>query len=367
MKVVKKSELVKRNRVQRVLTERQILSVADHPFVVTLHYCFQTAHYFYLVMQVRLSASFELSRPASRSHHLSMGKYCAGGELFSFLRSQENHRFREVHAKFYAAEVLIALEYLHLIGIIYRDLKPENILVHESGHVMLSDFDLAHEVQPAAQPLVGRTSTTSKKREPHVPLSPTISTTDPDLWFRMRERHLTNRHIVAVVASPTSKSARAASSGPIQRKRRFSCPCVSMPPLEGYPHMDTESHMNLGEKRTSFVGTHEYVAPEIISEEGYVGSVDWWAFGILLYEMIYGVTPFRGATQLQTLENILDISEEIEFPPDVPVSAACRDLIEKLLAKNIDKRLKDPLLIKSHPFFKDLVWPRTFMPLLRSW
>ena len=97
--------------------------------------------------------------------------------------------------------------------------------------------------------------------------------------------------------------------------------------------MDTESHLSVGQKRMSFVGTHEYVAPEIIAEEGYVGSVDWWAFGILIYEMVYGTTPFRGSTQVQTLENILDITEDIEFPEQVPTSEIFKDLIRKLLAK----------------------------------
>jgi protein-serine/threonine kinase len=97
--------------------------------------------------------------------------------------------------------------------------------------------------------------------------------------------------------------------------------------------MDTETHLEEGEKRISFVGTHEYVAPEIIAEEGYVGSVDWWAFGILLYEMIYATTPFKGSTQIQTLENILDVTEEIQFPSNIKISETCKDLIRKLLAK----------------------------------
>lgn len=126
--------------------------------------------------------------------------------------------------------------------------------------------------------------------------------------------------------------------------------------------VDTESHLEDGEKRRSFVGTHEYVAPEIIAEEGYVGSVDWWAFGILLYEMVYGKTPFKGKIQTQTLENILDITEEVEFPTDEAaqeVSDECKDLLRKLLAKDVAKRLQNPLSIKAHPFFRSVAWPRT--------
>lgn len=369
MKVVKKSELIKRNRVRRILTERQILSVANHPFIVTLHYTFQTTEFFYLVMQVCACAVGLSHVMPTHETHTGARQYCAGGELFSFLRSQENQRVCEAHARFYAAEVLIALEYLHLLGIIYRDLKPENILVHESGHVMLSDFDLAHEVRTS----VDRTSSISSvhssghspkkaksSKRPPPPLSPTISTTDPQIWAKLRKRHISNRNVVTVSSTTDSFSMPRATPGkPSRRSRRFSCPCLGLGGA-GYPHVDTEAHMEDGEKRTSFVGTHEYVAPEIIAEEGYVGSVDWWAFGILLYEMLFGRTPFRGSTQVQTLENILDICEEIEFPSDTPVTDECKDLLQQLLAKNVNNRLQNPLHIKSHPFFHGLVWPRTY-------
>lgn len=122
--------------------------------------------------------------------------------------------------------------------------------------------------------------------------------------------------------------------------------------------MDTESHLEQGERRTSFVGTHEYVAPEIIAEEGYVGSVDWWAFGILLYEMVYSTTPFKGSTQIETLENILDLTGDIDFPSEIPVSDTFKDLIRQLLAKHVSRRLQNPLHIKVHPFFKGTPWSR---------
>lgn len=338
-------------QVQRILTEKQILSVAHHPFVVTLHYSFQTPEYFYLVMH-----------------------YCAGGEFFSFLRRQEKHRLSEAHAKFYAAEVLIALEYLHLLGIIYRDLKPENILVHESGHIMLSDFDLAHEVKTlsrvAVSPVNSFTNVTgfsssSGHNTPTGSSSPCASSSLPSLgsvaslgtpglhenslWFRIVDRK----------KSTTKPTGSGSGSKSLALSPSLSClplKCLCSRPIS-YPMVDTESHMELGEKRTSFVGTHEYVAPEIIAEEGYVGSVDWWAFGILLYEMIYGTTPFKGSTQIQTLENILDLSEDIDFPSDVSVSEDYKDLIRRLLDKTVSKRLQNPLEIKAHPFFWEIVWP----------
>lgn len=71
-------------------------------------------------------------------------EYCSGGELFELLQRQPNKQFAEPAARFYTAEVLIALQYLHLLGFVYRDLKPENVLLQESGNVLLTDFDLSY-------------------------------------------------------------------------------------------------------------------------------------------------------------------------------------------------------------------------------
>lgn len=273
---------------------------------------------------------------------LIVSQYCAGGEFFSLLKCQENERLSETQARFYAAEVLLALEYLHLLGIIYRDLKPENILVHESGHVMLSDFDLAHELKPSLPIAV---SPSGLPRVPSLSSVGSQGATNP-LWFRMAERR----------KCPTSNDN--TGHGRKLVRRRSCCAQICSATIL-YPTIDTESHLDEGERRLSFVGTHEYVAPELIAEEGYAGSVDWWAFGILLYEMLFGTTPFKGDTKTQTLENILDITESIEFPPDVVVSDECKDLLRQLLAKFVPSRLQNPMVIKAHPFFKEVTWPRT--------
>ena len=95
-----------RNKLHRVRTEGQILETVDHPFVATLYSAFQTDTHLYFVLE-----------------------YCEGGELYETLQKEPEKRFPETMAKFCAAEVLVALQYLHLMGFIYRgDLKPENIL-----------------------------------------------------------------------------------------------------------------------------------------------------------------------------------------------------------------------------------------------
>lgn len=118
MKILRKSHLLKKQQIERTRTERKVLSIVDHPFIMKLHFAFQTDQKLYLVLD-----------------------YCAGGELFFHL--SRHKKFNEAWTRFYTAELLLALGYLHSKGIIYRDLKPENILLDSKGHLKLGDFGLA--------------------------------------------------------------------------------------------------------------------------------------------------------------------------------------------------------------------------------
>lgn len=118
LKALRKEVIEKRNQRMHTTTERQILGEVDSPFLVQLRFAFQTPDKLYMVMD-----------------------YMPAGELFLHLRRAG--RFTEDRARFYAAEILLALEYLHDKGIIYRDLKPENVLLDQDGHIRLSDFGLS--------------------------------------------------------------------------------------------------------------------------------------------------------------------------------------------------------------------------------
>ncbi|OQR81359.1 RPS6 protein kinase, partial [Thraustotheca clavata] len=120
MKVLRKENIIKRNQVEHTRTERHVLGYVRHPFIVGLNYAFQTAEKLYFVLD-----------------------YCAGGELFFHLGKVQ--RFKEPRAQFYAAEITLAIEYVHNLDIIYRDLKPENVLLDENGHIRLTDFGLSKE------------------------------------------------------------------------------------------------------------------------------------------------------------------------------------------------------------------------------
>ena len=118
MKVLKKREITAKNQENHILSERAILESSKFPFIVQFKYAFQSARKLYMVME-----------------------FMQGGELFYHL--SRLRRFSEDIARFYIAEVIIGLEYLHGRGIIYRDLKPENILLGLDGHIKLTDFGLS--------------------------------------------------------------------------------------------------------------------------------------------------------------------------------------------------------------------------------
>ncbi|XP_057419673.1 phototropin-2 isoform X2 [Lotus japonicus] len=265
MKAMEKAALLNRNKVHRACVEREIISLLDHPFLPTLYTSFQTS-----------------------THVCLITDFCAGGELFALLDKQPMKIFNEESSRFYAAEVVIGLEYLHCLGIIYRDLKPENVLLQKDGHVVLTDFDLSF--MTSCKPQVVKHSLPGKRR----------SRSQPPPTF---------------VAEP-----------------------------------DTQSN--------SFVGTEEYIAPEIITGAGHSSAIDWWTLGILLYEMLYGRTPFRGKNRQKTFSNIL--YKDLTFPSSIPVSLAARQLINALLQRDPASRLGSTTganEIKQHPFFREINWP----------
>ena len=234
LKVLKKHTIVKLKQIEHTNDERLMLSVVSHPFIVRLWGTFQDSNNIFMVMD-----------------------YIEGGELFSLLRKSQ--RFPNPVAKFYAAEVCLALEYLHSKDIIYRDLKPENILLDKNGHIKITDFGFAKYV--------------------------------PDITYTL-------------------------------------------------------------------CGTPDYIAPEVVSTKPYNKSVDWWSFGILIYEMLVGYTPFYDSNAMKTYENILNA--KLKFPSFFNEDA--QDLISKLVTRDLSARLgnlqKGSEDVKNHPWFNEVVWEK---------
>jgi len=183
-----------------------------------------------------------------------------GGELFYHLQLQPDRKFTNERSRFYAAEICLGIEHLHLMGIIYRDIKPENILLDLEGHIRLTDFGLSKEG------LMGK------------------------------------------------------------------------------------------DKTKTFCGTPEYLAPEVLAGGGYTIAVDWWGFGALIYEMLTGWTPFYEKDVQKMYQ--LKISRKIGVPDYVDPDA--KDLLIRLLERNPERRLTDPIQIKKHPWFATIDWEKLY-------
>lgn len=238
--------------------------------------------------------------------------------------------------RFYAAETLLALEYLHMMGVVYRDLKPENVLVRDDGHIMLSDFDLSLKC--------------------HV--VPTLLWQRPD--HKQVEKNAKGSSSSSCVP-PMQPVLSCFYGGPIKIGKQKARPAPETVTEDGFdPELVAEP---VAARSRSFVGTHEYLAPEVISGAGHGSAVDWWTLGVFLYEMMYGRTPFKGEDNEKTLVNI--IKQPLTFPKvatcgkELDEILRAQDLISKLLAKNPKRRigsLKGAAEIKRHDFFKGVNW-----------
>jgi serine/threonine protein kinase len=235
MKSLSKTKLAQNHLVARTITERNVLLKANHPFIVGARFAFQTD-----------------------TKVLFMMDYVQGGELFQRLRVE--HHFDEARTKLYTAQLVLAIEYLHSIGVIHRDLKPENILVDRFGNLKITDFGLVKE------------------------------------------------------------------------------------------------NMSSTERTSTFCGTPEYVAPEMVDGRAYSMSVDWWSLGILIYEMLYGRPPFSRSNVAKIYAAI--VHDQIRFPTD-PEYPDAVDLIRALCTKNPARRLgntNDATEVKAHHWFEGIDW-----------
>ncbi|XVE52840.1 hypothetical protein DITRI_Ditri02bG0156600 [Diplodiscus trichospermus] len=286
LKVIDRDTLSNK-KLSHVLMEAEILSMLDHPFLPTLYAHIEASHYTCLLID-----------------------FCPNGDLHSLLRKQPGNRFPLAAVRFFAAEVVVALEYLHALGIVYRDLKPENILLREDGHIMLSDFDLCFKADVV-----------------------------PTFKFLLRKSRKSKR-------------------------KCFTGGCFGFAAGSDGEEVVPEF---VAEPVTAFsrscVGTHEYLAPELVSGNGHGNGVDWWAFGVFIYELLYGTTPFKGSSKEITLRNIAS-SRQMRFLHVAEIEEAgmaeAKDLIEKLLVKDPRRRLgcaKGAQDIKKHPFFDGIKWP----------
>ncbi|CAA3031224.1 serine threonine- kinase OXI1-like [Olea europaea subsp. europaea] len=271
---------------RRICFEREILDSLNYPLLPKLHG----------VLQTEKIVGYAID-------------YCPGLDLHSLRKKQTEKTFSDDIIRFYAAELVLALEYLHGLGIVYRDLKPENVMIQENGHLMLVDFDLSTKLSPKSPEDHSSTKSMPKmepRKKKKIPY-----------FFKCCDSGISPEDSVNQVEL-------------------------------GGDSMNNES--DSVQKSNSFVGTEEYIAPEIILGNGHDFSVDWWCLGIMLYEMLYGTTPFKGIDRKDTFHRILS-----NVPNLTGELTPLRDLIAKLLEKEPLKRISLSK-IKGHDFFKAVDW-----------
>lgn len=205
----------------------------------------------------------------------------------------------------------------------YRDLKPENIMIQDSGHLMLIDFDLTSKLTPMNVCVLRKSNrSTNRHRRHHHRHHPS------------KLKSFFSCNSLSKFLSDSSEDKESESS------RTASCHSASSTTMA----ISQKSHSH------SFVGTEEYVSPEVIRGTGHDFAVDWWSLGVVLHELAYGKTPFYGQNRRETFSNI--VSKPVET---VGEKNALRDLIGKLLDKDKNKRIRVDA-IKSHEFFRNLDW-----------
>lgn len=299
LKVLDKSSIhANHDAERRARWEIQVLSRLSHPFLPSLLGTFDSDHLLGWALP-----------------------YCPGGDLNNLRYRQTDHVFSPAVIRFYLAEILCALEHLHTMGIAYRDLKPENVLINHSGHVTLTDFDLSRNLTQVVKTVITESNVPETRRKHRRNFARWIPRAAEAIHHHDNKKGL------------SLKKAKSARVSPVSRRKMI------------FPN---------GERSNSFVGTEEYVSPEVVRGEGHEFAVDWWALGVLTYEMLYGTTPFKGKNKKETFRNVL-----VKEPEFVGKKTALTDLIAKLLEKDPTKRLgyvRGASEIKEHEFFKGVKW-----------
>uniref|UniRef100_A0A669F5Y4 protein kinase C n=1 Tax=Oreochromis niloticus TaxID=8128 RepID=A0A669F5Y4_ORENI len=237
IKALKKGDIVARDEVDSLMCEKRIFETVNsvrHPFLVNLFACFQTQEHVCFVME-----------------------YAAGGDLMMHIHADV---FSEPRAVFYAACVVLGLQFLHDHKIVYRDLKLDNLLLDTEGYVKIADFGLCKE----------------------------------GMGFR--------------------------------------------------------------DRTSTFCGTPEFLAPEVLTETSYTRAVDWWGLGVLIFEMLVGESPFPGDDEEEVFDSI--VNDEVRYPRFLSTEAI--SIMRRLLRRSPERRLgageKDAEEVKKHLFFRTIDW-----------
>lgn len=303
MKIVNFCDRMNRNNIDSLKKEKEVFEVVQGDFIAKAIFTFVHENYLCVVME-----------------------FLVGGDFSNIL--EKYGILEEPVAKFYIAEVIIAVSSLHKLGIVHRDLKPSNIMLDKQGHIKLTDFGLSE---------IGMKNQSKLKKEQSL----------NGVWEKSMKFGLQQ-------AQPQRKLSITISSATRARLGKLLKSTAVKP----------ESHKVEGTKtvdKVRIVGTPDYIPPEVIKGESYNNPcIDWWSVGVMLFEFLVGVPPFNDENRDTVFDNIVhrripwsDISIGYE---EGCVTPEAKDLIDKLLELDRKKRLgsKGVEEIKNHPFFKGI-------------
>lgn len=305
IKTLRKVDVVQRNQVGHVKAERDILAEANNDWVVKLYYSFQDSENLYYVMD-----------------------YIPGGDLMSLLIRKEI--FSEELARFYIAELTLAIESVHKMGFIHRDIKPDNILIDRNGHIKLTDFGLCTGFR----------------------------------WTHDSKYYQTTGH------------GRQDSMEPFDASEKDMCnfsgesSYMNSPrPLKTLERRRKRQQERF--KAHSLVGTPNYIAPEVLMRVGYTQSCDWWSVGVILYEMLVGQPPFHADRPEETQYKVINWKDTLNIPRMAKLSPEAEGLILQLCTGPEDRigahQIKHHSFLKSIDFTKNIRdMEAPYKPTIRS-
>lgn len=307
--------------LSRMAGEKVIFQACNYPYIVDMHYSFQTEKYAIIVLDL-----------------------VRGGDLRELLRKHSGG-LRQDSVILFAAEMALALNHLHEMGLLYRDLKPANVLLTEKGHINLADMGLAS----------GLALNDAKKLQEQA----------EEITHKEEELYQRRKTAVLPINLDNSKNYVVEDYTP-----------------EKYRHAPKAIYL----RRKTTVGTKGYMAPEMLlgklkrrsERKGYNHSVDYWALGVTVFELLCGFKPFEEPQKVkedffedlqmqlpgirnvrQEVENeVARMKQEIEYPKHL--SSSAKSFISRLLDPNPNTRLgcseKGFIEIMTHPFFKTIQW-----------
>lgn len=308
LKQISKKYVYENKMYANIFVERDILAYMKSKWIPRLYFAFQDQLYLYLIMEL-----------------------VQGGDLMELLIRRDI--LSETETKFYLEEIVLALKSMHDKKMVHRDLKPDNILIDKSGHIKLTDFAMAANMD---------------RKQEHVTTYYTDILQESKKWMERRSSDSGLHKDASLMRVPSTNKRPTFMKRPSMGQHKRSQTTVPRTTLISQKEPPKIMHRRVFK---SIVGTLDYIAPEMFDSSGYTMACDMWSIGVIAYEMVFGHTPFSHDEQKQTFFMIQNWQRYLVIPNQPSVSSDFLNLLGGLLCSQ-EKRL-DVEGVLNHPFFKN--------------